>query len=121
MCFTNFEKRIKKNNANCIAGPLKNALDWASRGENCWADKPGAIVCAGGNFGGGRSSYHLRQVGVYLDIHFINKPELFVFSYYEPDKFFDEEGNLIHAETRERLKQVLLSLQAFMLRLQKKD
>uniref|UniRef100_K4AG05 NAD(P)H dehydrogenase (quinone) n=1 Tax=Setaria italica TaxID=4555 RepID=K4AG05_SETIT len=101
--------------------PLKNALDWASRGVNCWADKPAAIVCAGGNFGGGRSSYQLRQVGVFLDIHFINKPELFVFAFSEPDKFFDGDGNLIHAETRERLKQVLLSLQAFTLRLQRKD
>ncbi|CAL4922774.1 unnamed protein product [Urochloa decumbens] len=104
-----------------ITSPLKNALDWASRGVNLWADKPGAIVCAGANFGGGRSSYHLRQVGVFLDIHFINKPELFVWAFYEPDKYFDGDGNLIHAETRERLKQVLLSLQAFTLRLQKKD
>ncbi|RCV44714.1 hypothetical protein SETIT_9G396700v2 [Setaria italica] len=104
-----------------ITSPLKNALDWASRGVNCWADKPAAIVCAGGNFGGGRSSYQLRQVGVFLDIHFINKPELFVFAFSEPDKFFDGDGNLIHAETRERLKQVLLSLQAFTLRLQRKD
>ncbi|KAF0904938.1 hypothetical protein E2562_038770 [Oryza meyeriana var. granulata] len=58
--------------------PLKNALDWASRGSNCWGDRTAAIVSAGGDFGGGRSSYHLRQVGVYLDLHFINKPELFV-------------------------------------------
>lgn len=101
----------------CV-GPLKNALDWASRGVNCWADKPAAIVSAGGNFGGGRSSYHLRQVGVFLDIHFINKPELFVFSFFEPAKFFDSDGNLIDADTRERLKQVLLSLEAFTRRLQ---
>ncbi|RLN18324.1 putative NADPH:quinone oxidoreductase 1 [Panicum miliaceum] len=104
-----------------ITSPLKNALDWASRGVNCWADKPAAIVCAGGNFGGGRSSYHLRQVGVFLDIHFLNKPELFVFAFDDPDRFFDADGNLIHAETRERLGQVLLSLQAFTLRLQNKD
>ncbi|KAL6648110.1 hypothetical protein ACP70R_012334 [Stipagrostis hirtigluma subsp. patula] len=103
-----------------ITSPLKNALDWASRGTNCWADKPAAIVSAGGNFGGGRSHYHLRQIGVFLDIHFINKPELFVFAFEEPPKF-DGDGNLIDAETRERLKKVLLSLQAFTLRLQKKD
>ncbi|CAO2167748.1 unnamed protein product, partial [Urochloa humidicola] len=47
-----------------IATPLKNALDWASRGKNCWADKPAAIVSAGGGFGGGRSQYHLRQVHI---------------------------------------------------------
>ncbi|GJN16708.1 hypothetical protein PR202_gb03727 [Eleusine coracana subsp. coracana] len=103
-----------------IASPLKNALDWASRGKNCWADKPAAIVSAGGGFGGGRSQYHLRQVGVFLDLHFINKPELFVQAFQPPPKF-DSDGNLIDAEIRERLMQVLLSLQAFTLRLQKKE
>uniref|UniRef100_A0ACD5WL87 Uncharacterized protein n=1 Tax=Avena sativa TaxID=4498 RepID=A0ACD5WL87_AVESA len=101
-----------------IATPLKNALDWASRGKNCWADKPAAIVSAGGGFGGGRSQYHLRQVGVFLDLHFINKPELFVQAFQQPPKF-DSDGNLVDAEIRERIKQVLLSLQAFTLRIQK--
>ncbi|ONK67495.1 uncharacterized protein A4U43_C05F640 [Asparagus officinalis] len=95
-----------------LTGPLKNAIDWASRPPNFWANKPAAIISAGGNFGGGRSQYHLRQVGVYLDIHFINKPELFV-KVYEPPAKFDSHGNLIDTETRERLKQVLLSLQSF--------
>ncbi|GJN07818.1 hypothetical protein PR202_ga25682 [Eleusine coracana subsp. coracana] len=104
-----------------ITGPLKNALDWASIGVNCWADKPAAIVSAGGNFGGGRSNYPLRQIGVFLDIHFINKPELFVFAFEEPSKFFDGDGNLIDLETKARLKKVILSLQAFTLRLRKKD
>lgn len=101
-----------------IVAPLKNALDWASRGKNCWADKPAAIVSAGGGFGGGRSQYHLRQVGVFLDLHFINKPELCVQAFQQPPKF-DDDGNLIDDQIRERLKQVLLSLQAFTLRLQK--
>ncbi|GJM91863.1 hypothetical protein PR202_ga08281 [Eleusine coracana subsp. coracana] len=103
-----------------IASPLKNALDWASRGKNCWADKPAAIVSAGGGFGGGRSQYHLRQVGVFLDLHFINKPELFVPAFQPPPKF-DSDGNLIDAGIREELKHVLLSLQAFTLRLHKKE
>lgn len=102
------------------AAPLKNALDWASRGKNCWADKAAAIVSAGGGFGGGRSQYHLRQVGVFLDLHFINKPELCVQAFQQPPKF-DSDGNLVDAEIRERLKKVLLSLQAFTLRLQKED
>uniref|UniRef100_A0ACD5XBU3 Uncharacterized protein n=1 Tax=Avena sativa TaxID=4498 RepID=A0ACD5XBU3_AVESA len=104
-----------------ITGTLKNALDWGSRGKKpCWADRAAAIVCAGGTFGGARASLHLRQVGVFLDLHFINKPELHVRGYEDPPKF-DAHGNLIHAETRERLMQVLLSLQAFALRLQPKD
>lgn len=99
-----------------ITGPLKNAIDWASRSPNVWQDKPAAIMSAGGAFGGGRSQYHLRQVGVFLDLHFINKPELFVQAFQPPQKF-DSEGNLIDPETKERVKNLLLSLYAFTLRL----
>lgn len=99
-----------------VPAPLKNAIDWASRPPNVWADKAAAIISAGGNFGGGRGQYHLRQTGVYLDLHFINKPELFVYAFQPPAKF-DAHGNLIDAEVKERLKQVLLSLQKFTLRL----
>ncbi|KAJ0977530.1 hypothetical protein J5N97_013004 [Dioscorea zingiberensis] len=99
-----------------LTGPLKNAIDWASRPPNVWADKPAAIMSAGGGFGGGRSQYHLRQVGVFLDLHFINKPELFVQAFQPPQKF-DSEGNLIDPDTKERVKNLLLSLYAFTLRL----
>ncbi|CAL5379882.1 unnamed protein product [Camellia sinensis] len=100
-----------------LPAPLKNAIDWASRPPNVWADKAAAIVSAGGGFGGGRSQYHLRQIGVYIDLHFINKPEFFLNAFQAPSKF-DSDGNLIDMATKERLKEVLLSLQAFTLRLQ---
>ncbi|XP_074284699.1 NADPH:quinone oxidoreductase [Silene latifolia] len=102
-----------------IAAPLKNAIDWASRSPNVWADKPAAIVSAGGGFGGGRSQYHLRQIGVFLDLHFINKPEFFLQAFQPPAKF-DREGNLIDEDAKVRLKQVLLALQTFTLRLKGK-
>ncbi|KAL2536839.1 NADPH:quinone oxidoreductase [Forsythia ovata] len=102
-----------------VTGPLKNAIDWASRPPNLWADKTAAILSAGGGFGGGRSQYHLRQIGVYLDLHFINKPEFFLNAFQSPAKF-DSDGNLIDAATKERIKAVLLSLHAFTLRLQGK-
>ncbi|XP_050230809.1 NADPH:quinone oxidoreductase-like [Mercurialis annua] len=102
-----------------ITAPLKNAIDWASRSPNCWADKAAAVVSAGGSFGGGRSQYHLRQIGVFLDLHFINKPELYVNAFAPPTKF-DSDGNLIDPASKERLKQVLLSLYAFTLRLKEK-
>jgi chromate reductase, NAD(P)H dehydrogenase (quinone) len=63
--------------------------------------------------------YHIRQVGVFLDIHFINKPEVFIKAHYPQNKF-DGDGNLIDTETKEQLRKVLLSLQAFTLRLQGK-
>lgn len=97
--------------------PLKNAIDWASRPPNVWADKAAAIVSAGGNFGGGRSQYHLRQIGVYLDLHFINKPEFFL-NLFQPPSKFDSEGNLVDVATKEKLREILLSLYTFTLRLQ---
>lgn len=100
-----------------VTGILKNAVDWGSRHPNVWADKPAAIMSAGGGFGGGRSQYHLRQIGIFLDLHFINKPELYINAFQVPSKF-DSEGNLIDNETRERVNGLLLSLHAFTVRLQ---
>ncbi|GKU98293.1 hypothetical protein SLEP1_g11315 [Rubroshorea leprosula] len=100
-----------------VTGPLKNAIDWASRSPNVWADKAAAIVSAAGSLGGARAQYHLRQIGVYLDLHFINKPEFFLNAFESPAKF-DTDGNLIDSASRDRLKALLLALQAFTLRLQ---
>ena len=47
--------------------------------------------------GGARMQYHLRQVCVYLDMHPLNKPEVFVAK--APEKF-DAELNLIDDATR---------------------
>ncbi|KAK3409072.1 hypothetical protein EUGRSUZ_J01178 [Eucalyptus grandis] len=100
-----------------VAPPLKNAIDWGSRPPNVWAGKAAAIVSAGGGFGGGRAQYHLRQIGVFVDLHFINKPE-FVVNAFQPPTKFDGEGNLVDPETKERLKQVLQALHRLTLQLQ---
>ncbi|XP_057976913.1 NADPH:quinone oxidoreductase-like [Malania oleifera] len=100
-----------------VTAPLKNAMDWASRPPNVFADKAAAIVSAAGGSGGCRSQYHIRQIGVFLDLHFINKPEFFLKAH-EPPRKFDDDGNLIDPEVEEKLKKVLLALQAFTLRLQ---
>lgn len=103
-----------------VTGPLKNAIDWASRPPNVWADKAGAIVSAGGGHGGAKSHYHLRQIGVFLDLHFINKPEFFINAFQPPPKF-NSDGDLIDEDAKNRLKEILLSLKAFTLRLQAKN
>ncbi|WCJ39110.1 NAD(P)H:quinone oxidoreductase [Euphorbia peplus] len=99
-----------------VTAPLKNAIDWASRPPNCWGDKVAAIVSTGGAFAGRRSQYHLRQIGVYIDLHFINKPEFFLKAF-EAHPKFDSDGNLIDLEAKDRLKELLASLYAFTLRL----
>ncbi|KAF3434294.1 hypothetical protein FNV43_RR25397 [Rhamnella rubrinervis] len=102
-----------------VTAPLKNAIDWASRPPNVWADKAAAIVSAAYDLGGGRAQDHLRQIGVYIDLHFINKPEFFLNAYDSPPKF-DRDGNLTDEAVKEQLKEVLLALQTFTLRLKGK-
>ncbi|WJX30765.1 hypothetical protein P8452_19267 [Trifolium repens] len=102
-----------------LSAPLKNALDWGSRPPNVWGGIPAAIVSVGGGHGGVKSHYHLRQIGVYIDLHFINKPEFFLNGFLPPAKF-NSDGDLIDDEVKEKLKQILLSLKAFTLQLQGK-
>jgi len=103
-----------------VVAPLKNALDWGSRPPNVWAGKTAAIVSVGGAFGGGKAQHHLRQIGVFLDIHFINKPEFYLDVIKNPDKF-DEDGDLVDKVMQNRLKEVLVSLKEFTLQLQGKN
>jgi len=97
-----------------MAPALKNILDWASRepGNALLAGKPAALLGAGGPMGTGlgtaRAQYHLRQVCVFLDLHVLNKPEVFVSAYAGG---FDDDGNLIDQATFDIVKaqmQVLL-------------
>ena len=63
-----------------IPGVLKNAIDWLSRDERQPFDrKPSTIIGASpGNVGTARMQYHLRQVGVYLNLSILNKPEVMI-------------------------------------------
>ncbi len=63
-----------------LPGALKNAIDWLSRLEaQPFKDKPASLMgCSPSNQGTARMQYHLRQIGVFLDIRFMNKPEIMV-------------------------------------------
>ena len=57
--------------------------------------KPVGIVSAAAGISGGmRAQYHLRQVCVFLDLHPLNKPEVFANAFAGA---FDADGNLLHA------------------------
>lgn len=78
-----------------LPGGLKNAIDWLSRCEpQPFFDKPAAIIGASpGNIGTARMQYHLRQIGTYLNLHFMNKPEAMIgqaFSKLEDGKITDQ-------------------------------
>jgi chromate reductase len=92
-----------------MAPALKNMLDWASRepGNALLAGKPVAIMSSGGGMGGARAQYHLRQVCVYLDLHPVNKPEVFANAF---TGAFDATGNLLDAGIRKLVGEQMLAL-----------
>ncbi|KAK4285348.1 hypothetical protein QN277_002056 [Acacia crassicarpa] len=100
-----------------ITAPLKNAMDWGSRPPNVWGGKAAGIVSAGGLLGGARGQFHLRQIGIFIDLHFLNKPEFFLNAFEPPPKFNPLNGDLTDEDAKLRLKQMLLSLKAFTLQL----
>ncbi|ALZ76785.1 NADPH-dependent FMN reductase [Rheinheimera sp. F8] len=96
-----------------IAPALKNALDWASRepDNRLLAGKAAAIMGAGGGMGTSRAQYHLRQVGVFLDLHFVNKPEVFVNAF---SGVFAADGSLQDDKIRANIQAQLIALQALV-------
>ena len=80
-----------------LAPALKNILDWALREPDnaLLAGKTAALMGAGGGMGTSRSQYHLRQVCVFLNLHLLNRPEVFSNAF---SGAFDAEGNLTDAK-----------------------
>ena len=99
-----------------MSGVLKNAIDWASRPpEQPFNDKPVAIMGASpGVTGTARAQYHLRQSGVFLNMHFVNKPEVMIGT---AASKFDAEGRLTDETTRGFVRDLLASLAAWTRRL----
>ncbi|WP_043319602.1 NADPH-dependent FMN reductase [Microbulbifer sp. HZ11] len=82
-----------------VSGVLKNAIDWLSRVDpQPFADKPVAVMSASMSaLGGARAQYDLRRILIYLDAHFVNRPEVMIsFAH----KKFDENGALTDGDTR---------------------
>ncbi len=113
-----FKSKLAEADALLIATPeynyslppaLKNALDWASRGQQTpLAGKPVAIMSASiGRFGGARVQYHLRQVCVALKLQALTSPEVFISEAHEK---FDAEGRLTDERTKNSLKKLLQAL-----------
>ena len=117
----NFKALLTKCDAILVSTPeynyslppvLKNALDWASRGDMLpLSGKPLAIMSASpGMFGGARVQYHFRQVCVALNLIPLNKPEVFIMK--AADKF-DKNGKLTDEYTRDSIKKLLQELVDF--------
>ncbi|MGR8978882.1 MAG: NADPH-dependent FMN reductase [Gammaproteobacteria bacterium] len=99
-----------------FAPALKNVLDWASREPNNshLAGKPVAIMGAGGGMGTSRAQYHLRQVCVYLDMHPLNKPEVFSNAF---SGAFDADGKLTDGQLIQLIGEQMRALRAWTFKL----
>jgi chromate reductase len=97
-----------------LPGVLKNAIDWASRPPNQpFAGKTLGIMGVSGAMGGTmRAQYDLRRVAVFLDMHPINKPEIFVRN---GAQAFDANGRLLDENARKLVRQHLEALLAWTL------
>ena len=92
-----------------ISGGLKNAIDWASRGEDSpLLRKPVAVIGATtGLWGTARMQLAFHNVFLFLDMKPVYKPEILVA---QAEKKFDKEGNLIDEMAKRLLKQKLEAL-----------
>jgi chromate reductase, NAD(P)H dehydrogenase (quinone) len=103
---------------HCIPGVLKNAIDWASRParRSALTGKPVAIMGASNGRGAtARAQAHLRDGLAYTNGYVLPLPEVLVGLAGEK---FDDEGNLTDAETRQEVRDLLVSLATWTRRLQ---
>lgn len=86
-----------------IPGPLKNAIDWASRpyGKNSFAGKPAAICGASpGAIGTACAQANFKSVLSYLDVLLMGAPEVY-FQFKEG--IIDGDGNITNEDSKKFL------------------
>jgi len=93
-----------------MPGVLKNAIDWASRPpDQPFAGKPVAMMGASAGMGGTvRAQYDLRRSCVFLDMHPLNKPEVFIGI---AQTKFDAEGRFTDEVGRGLIRDLLVALE----------
>ncbi len=98
-----------------VPGVLKNTIDWVSRGENEWRDKPLAI--GGGSDGiisTARAQMHLLIIANTLRLHSMSRP---LFQVPNVHKKIDENGELTDEKTKEKLQEFLAAFKEWIERL----
>ena len=86
-----------------VPGPLKNAIDWASRpyGKNAFAGKPVAVCGTSlGAIGAACAQQQLKPILGYLDVILMGQPEMYL---QFKDGLIDGEGNISNDDTRKFL------------------
>jgi chromate reductase len=92
-----------------IPGGLKNAIDWASRGEDApLLHKPVAVMGATtGHWGTARMQIAFHAVFLFLDMKPVYKPEVLLA---QANKKFDAKGNLADETAKKLIKEKLEAL-----------
>ncbi len=100
-----------------IAGPLKNAIDWASDKTNPFSGKTAAVFGASNGLNGTlRAQIHLRQVLAALNVEVVPQPQIFIRSAQE---VFLPDGSLVDSKLMNQLH--LLIRETLKLALRKKE
>ncbi len=92
-------------NNHSISAPLKNALDWLSRGKNSLSHKHAAIFGASdGNFGTVRGQAHLRQILAALNVIVLPQPQILIRNC---KTAFTDKGEFVDEMTTKLLTQLI--------------
>ncbi len=104
-----------------VPGPLKNAIDWASRpyGKCSFDEKPVAIIGAttGRFVGTALVQYHLRGILAFMNAHLMENPQMFITEAAEKIK----DGKVVDEETKQGIKKVVESLKRWTIRIAIED
>ncbi len=99
-----------------IPGPLKNAIDWASRpyGQNSFERKPSAVIgTSPGKIGTAVGQQHLRSILGYCNSPQMNSPEAYI--QFLPD-LITGDGNVTNESTEKFLRNFMTELHGFISR-----
>lgn len=93
-----------------VPGPLKNAIDAASRpyGDSAWDGIPALVVSqTPGGMGAFGANHQLRQSLTFLNMPVVQQPEVYLSNVGE---LFDEQGRLVAEDTEQYLRSALDAL-----------
>jgi chromate reductase len=97
-----------------VPSVLKNAIDVGSRpyGQSVWSNKPAAIVSVSpGALGAFGANHHLRQSLVFLDMHPLQQPEMYIGG---AASLFDQDGKIANDSTRQLAERFLKAFEAMI-------
>ena len=97
-----------------VPSALKNAIDVGSRpyGQSVWSNKPAAIVSVSpGALGAFGANHHLRQSLVFLDMHPLQQPEMYIGG---AASLFDQDGKIANDTTRQLAERFLKTFETMI-------